>query len=320
MALLVGIDEAGYGPILGPLVVSGVAFRVSDDTADRCLWDRLSACISRRPGRRDVRLPICDSKKLYSSTKGLAALERTALVMAAVNGVPTDSVRRFLGALAPEALNESAGYPWYRDFDAPLPLVADGGGVPLATNTVRRDMEAAGVEPVGVFVEPLLERRFNDRVAKMRNKANVSFGLVLRIAHRFARETGETSIRLRVDRQGGRLHYRAPLATAFDVDDLHIEAETPERSAYRLHSGGKELRFEFIASGEEADMSVALASIVSKYVRELFMTALNRYWGERIEGLKPTAGYYQDGRRFLKDIGPVLESERLDHALLVRSR
>ncbi|MCH8916798.1 MAG: hypothetical protein IIC52_01970 [Proteobacteria bacterium] len=41
MAIVAGIDEAGFGPTLGPLVVSGVAFRVPDDQVDRCLYGLL---------------------------------------------------------------------------------------------------------------------------------------------------------------------------------------------------------------------------------------------------------------------------------------
>ena len=35
MGLVIGMDEAGYGPNLGPLVVTGVAFEVPDDRLDQ---------------------------------------------------------------------------------------------------------------------------------------------------------------------------------------------------------------------------------------------------------------------------------------------
>jgi hypothetical protein len=41
--------------------------------------------------------------------------------------------------------------------------------------------------------------------------------------------------------------------------------------------------------------------MVSKYVRELFLRRFNRYWQAQQPGLRPTAGYVQDARRFLRD-------------------
>ena len=116
------------------------------------------------------------------------------------------------------------------------------------------------------------------------------------------------------------MRYRPHLTTAFGAREMYIEEETPARSAYRFDHRGRDLRFEFIASGESANMAVALASILSKYLRELFMTALNEYWRREIDGLRPTAGYYRDGHRFLADIKARLGERPAYQSLLVRSR
>ncbi len=46
--------------------------------------------------------------------------------------------------------------------------------------------------------------------------------------------------------------------------------------------------------------------MAAKYVRELFMEGLNDFFRAKIDGLRPTAGYYQDGRRFLGEVERVL--------------
>ena len=320
MAVLAGIDEAGYGPLLGPLVVTGVAFELADDAIQDCLWDRLRTSVTRRSSKRDRRLPIFDSKRLYQRKDGLATLERTALVMAAAAGVTAGTFRELLAAIAPQTLDHLSSYPWYSGFDVQLPTANDPTAVTMQANAVSNDLRRCGLRFIGLFAEPLLEGHFNRLVHNTRNKAVVSMGLVLRIAQRIASATPGQQLRVCIDRQGGRMRYGPALTTAFECRHLHILAESDARSAYRLDRRNGPHQIEFITSGEEHHLPIALASILSKYLRELFMIALNRYWRDRIEGLKPTAGYYQDARRFLADIEPAIRSEHLQRALLVRDR
>jgi hypothetical protein len=56
-------------------------------------------------------------------------------------------------------------------------------------------------------------------------------------------------------------------------------------------------------------MPVALASMIAKLTRELAMMRFNRYFAARMPELKPTAGYYGDAGRWLRDIGDVLLPE-----------
>jgi ribonuclease HII len=91
VVLWVGIDEVGYGPKLGPLVVAAVC--------------------ARRPLRTDLR--IADSKKVFSQARGVGTLEPAVLGF-----VPAATFRELLERLG-TPLPES---PWYRP-TLPLPAV-----------------------------------------------------------------------------------------------------------------------------------------------------------------------------------------------------
>jgi hypothetical protein len=319
-AILVGIDEAGYGPILGPLVVSGTAFQVPADPDPPCLWQRLGRSVTQRVSRRDSRLAIADSKKLYNRKTGLAALERAALTVLRTNNHTPASFRDLLQVLCPHLLAQLEQYPWYRAFDTDVPVSIDPAGVAIQANALARDCREHDIEPLWFRSEVLLEGHFNRLVGNTRNKAVVLLGLVLRIVNRLMDERPGVPLRICVDRQGGRLHYTAQLLTAFRGFDLQVLEESPARSAYALRSREQEVRLEFVAEGESHYLPIALASIFSKYLRELFMQGLNRYWQQRVEHLRPTAGYYRDGQRFLDDITGAVEETGVDRALLVRSR
>lgn len=321
MAILAGIDEAGYGPLLGPLVVSGVAFRVPDGDIDQCLWKSLKDTCTKTVRKNTRKLAVADSKKLYRPRHSMAPLERAALVMLAVSGNKPANFEQLLGAVAPShAVDALAPYPWYREADLTLPVSDDLGDVATRANAVRHNAIEQSIELLGVFSEPLPAGHYNRMVTNTRNKAVVSLALALRIVDRIMKTAPRESIRVCLDRQGGRTHYREPLTTAMPGYEMHVLEETPARSAYRLERSTRTCAVEFTTDGEQRHFPVALASIYSKYLRELYMHQFNRFWCDRQANLKPTAGYYTDAQRWLRDAGDTIRQLKIERSLLVRQR
>lgn len=320
MAILAGIDEAGFGPVLGPLIVSGVAFRVPDQQLGESLWDTLRATCAPAPERMGRRLVVADSKRVYRSHGGLAPLERTALVTLAASGSRPRTWRALLETVAPGAAGHLDHYPWYAASNADLPISEGVGDIGTQSNAVRRDAARHDLSFLGVHCEPLPEGEYNRLVRTTRNKSVVLLGLVLRVVDRIMRAAPGERLRLYVDRLGGRTQYRDALMTAVQGYELQVLEESSARSAYVLIRPTRTCEIEFVTGGDRSHFTVALASIYSKYLRELYMHAFNRYWSGQIDGLRPTAGYYQDAQRWLREAGAHLGKSSIDRGMLVRER
>ena len=122
------------------------------------------------------------------------------------------------------------------------------------------------------------------------------------------------------DRQGGRGHYGPLLRLMFDEWSLEIVREVEARSDYILHQRGHRVRITFCEKAEAQCLPVAAASMVSKYLREAMMRRFNAYWRQHRPELKPTAGYYGDGVRFLNDIDVKRRELGVTDHQLIRSR
>lgn len=319
MLVVAGIDEAGFGPLLGPLVVSAAAFRVPEARADACLWDVLRESCAARPARRDHRLVVGDSKQVYRGGDGLPLLERTALVMLEAAGYRPRRWSELLTTLAPGLFDALAHHPWYADGDLPLPVCDATGDIATRASALKSDCRAQQIEFLGAWSEPVLEREYNRIVAATDNKSSVVLQRVLRLVQT-AVGLSCNCTKVAVDRLGGRTHYREALMGAFPDWCMHVLDERDECSAYRLTRGERTLEVTFQQDGESHHLPVALASMYSKYLRELFMHRFNTYFSQRQPGLEPTAGYYTDALRWLRDADALLRRLGIDQAQIVRSR
>ncbi|HSN54970.1 MAG TPA: hypothetical protein VLT32_09865, partial [Candidatus Sulfomarinibacteraceae bacterium] len=178
MAVVIGVDEAGLGPVLGPLVVSAVALEVPDEAVDGSLWQLLSGTVSRRIGSRPGTLAIADSKLLYNGAareRGLYHLERGVLACLAAGGHDGLTLRRLLDRLAPEVIAHTPAYPWYRDLEVALPTAVAADDLAAGAARLRRRRAAVGVRVLSIRSTVLLAREFNRQIELLGNKAAVNF-------------------------------------------------------------------------------------------------------------------------------------------------
>lgn len=305
--ILAGIDEAGYGPLLGPLVVGCCAFELGD--ADPfaplpCIWKRLRKHISKTRHPAGKKLHVNDSKKVYSPSTGIKELERSILTLAHASGLtdPAD-LTDFLRDVSMHVLDDLHAYPWYNAENAKFPLLNDLTSIKLLAKALKIDMDAQRSRCIYLSARVVLERQLNRMVQATRNKASALFSTAAIHLDHLLRTYGNDGLVIVCDRQGGREHYGSLLRLMFGEEwNLEVASEIDGRSEYRLHRGPSCVRIIFTEKAEEQALPVAAASMLSKYLRETMMHRFNDFWKQHLPGVHPTAGYYTDGERFLRDI------------------
>ncbi|MBI2808845.1 MAG: hypothetical protein HYX68_28005 [Planctomycetes bacterium] len=298
----IGIDEAGYGPNLGPFVMTLVACRVPEVLSGANLWDVLQPCVRRAEDAPDGRLIVADSKQVYTPSSGWRDLETTVLAGLAQS---TPTLRNLLDWLATDDIPLLKEEAWFAG-DTSVPAEVTTAELFKARTGWRQACESAGVvfgfSQSAIVAAP----RFNDLIDRWDSKGAVLSVALTHLMQACLQQTATEPMSFVIDKHGGRNSYAALLQHAFSDGMVLAEQEGRERSVYRVEGLDRPIRITFMPRADGQHFAVALASMISKYVREMLMREFNRYWQTHVPGLKPTAGYPVDAVRFFDAIRPAL--------------
>jgi ribonuclease HII len=328
--VLAGVDEAGLGPLLGPLTIGYSAFRVPHGTAD--LWHALEPVVDRAPQPKDSKLLVADSKVVFvRNARGARRLERTALAFLA----QCDPARRCVAdgsdllkrATHRVQRSESlASEAWFPHLPAALPQAVAAESLANDVHQLAVALSNANVTlcAAGVRVMPVCE--LNASFARTGNKSVTHWESCSAVLRTLWTEHAHEQLDVLVDRHGGRMRYARLLRETFPECSVDVVSELPARSEYELRGHGDAdghapfMRIAFAERAETASFAVALASCLAKYLRETCMHAFNAYFASLQPGLRPTAGYTTDGRRWIDDAQAAIARSGLKHEELVRGR
>ncbi|MCG8454200.1 MAG: hypothetical protein MI717_13575 [Spirochaetales bacterium] len=292
--ILTGIDEAALGPNLGPFCAVSISFHLKEH-GDKPpnLYTKLKSVVSSETGVPH-RLPVGDSKKLYNPRTGLSTLERsvTAFLTAAGVALPC-SLASLLRAICPLQIDPitTGRTPWMSGWEEVMIPAPPDDGVCAKLIRLLEKQNIQLARPQARFVPASL---FNDELDAHQGKAGALRSIISPLlAPALLQEEHQRHVT--VDRQGGRRYYGEWLMELMPGAPLRSVEEGPKRSAYNAGN----TYVSFLVGADAQYLEVALASMMAKYLRERAMELFNRYWQKQLPGLKATAGYPTDAKRFL---------------------
>ena len=282
---ILGTDEAGYGPNLGPFVVCCTVWEMTANDAlqpayannhREDLERRLAPIItesSSQLGKNGKLWLIGDSKKLYQSGK-LQVLADSVLIALHLTG---------------------------RMFTELQPYI--NGGCQITAEFVQKSIQQLGVSLRNVNAEMISPRVFNLMLGRLGNKSTLlSEATLSLIKNEIPSMPNDGDMTVLCDKHGGRNHYVDLLDQFFpDSGGIEILTEGTPLSVYRLCFQNRKIEFRFQAKADR-HIPAALASMTAKLLRELAMLEFNRFWQQHIPNLQPTAGYPVDALRFFGQI------------------
>lgn len=328
MKVLAGVDEAGLGPLLGPLVLGWSAFRLPEPDAD--LWTLLDPVVARDVKRDADSVIVDDSKRVFRrNPRGRKRLETTALSFLALlceGRKPPGSARDLIqGSLAPDP-ELLARHPWYTCLPASLPQHQDAGALELRAERVHRALRRVNAVLLDAGARVVPAGELNASYAVTGSKARTLFDLTAEVLRRLWECHAAEGLRVVADQHGARTSYGKALARVFPDAEVRLARKDDTWREYELlglahtPSNGRRMRLVFAQRADGLSFPTALGSCLAKYARETCMAAFNTWFEARQPDLRPTAGYTTDGRRWMTDARPALDGADLPPGVLVRER
>lgn len=359
MGILIGMDEAGYGPNLGPLVVAATSWAVEEGVGDgefasangnarkrnasgvasiaansgtarrlyqTDLYHHLHHVASRSAS--DTHVAIADSKALYKPGHGLRQLERGVHAALAAVDRPARCWSDLVHSCNADPDGIHSHLCWHNGFDCRLPIDATSEEIRPLGDRLGKACNEAGIHPLAIRARLVFPGEFNELTERFESKgaalSHVTIELlreVIESARDIRSPLAEASSPVFVlcDKHGARNRYAALLQHHFPEHWIEPISEGHVESVYEWGPLDARVHCVFRMKGEEF-LPTALASMTAKYFRELSMRAFNEFWCARVPGLRPTAGYPADAPRFKQAITRLQRELGIDDYILWRNK
>jgi ribonuclease HII len=276
----IGVDENGLGPRLGPLVVTAVIARVTEDghgIASR----RPKGALAKRLG--DSKAMIAHGDVALGEAWARAVGRRVGVAAASpddlIHGLVLDS-KSELRRLCPSHVEAQCWNAEGESFEADDKMVA-------RIDADLTKLAAQGVDVVGLRTTVLCTRRINDARTEGRSRFDVDLHAMERIVLD-ARERHTGELEAVCGKVGGYARYSdafGPLAGRLHA----IVEEGAKRSAYSFPGLGT---IAFVRDADQSHLLVAMASMVGKWIREIMMSRIVRHYGYAADAPELASGYH----------------------------
>jgi len=300
-----GIDENGLGARLGPLVVTSVLAEV-DERGARALSRKLP---------KSMRPDLDDSKRVVAH--GDVALGEAWA--RALLGIDAKSPAALLERLLIDARAELRA-PCPRHVEAQCWSESDEGfsAEPEMLERVlahRAALERRGIRFVAVRSRVVCTNRLNELRARGINRfvADLHAMESLVLAQRALARAELHAVCGKVGGIGAYSRFFGPLGGR-----LHATLqEKPAKSAYHFPGIGE---VSFVRDADGRDVLVMLASLVGKYVRELFMARIARFYPRPAPASAPSGYHDPVSAAFVEETALARRTRRVPESCFERAR
>ncbi|MBN1445376.1 MAG: hypothetical protein JW957_04635 [Candidatus Omnitrophica bacterium] len=266
---VLGIDENGLGPVMGPLVVTGTLLRQSGSG-----WFE----------------DIADSKSFFPSrsANNFSKIEEAAISIFYLwkkkyPGSPAEILDAFCGKTGCLSGAEICGGRIPESF-----IWADAEKAKRRSEAFAQWAGKNGVEMEEIRSFSLCPRRINDSLEKGATKLLLDFLTFCSIVKHVPEKN---LLEVQAGKIGGLKFYRNHLLYSFPGFSTATLAEKEELSSYSLENGRTSFKIHFIMDVEQKSFPAALSSISGKYIREIIMEGIRKTLG-----IKENISGYHDGK------------------------